>query len=316
MSESFAWTRRNHYALGLDLRNPVGADLFGELVAGADAVFANFKPGTLAALGFSYAELRRLNPLVVLAESSAYGDRGPWSDRMGYGPLVRASTGITDLWKSTHAEPGSRTAFCDTVTVFPDHVVSRIAAIATLAALIRRDRTDAGAHVHVSQAETAVNQLDTVYATEAARASGVPVDDDMGIHDVYPCAGDDEWCVISIRDDHDWRVVTMAIGHPDLADDPRWAIAESRWARREEIRQMVSRWTRARSTTTVAQLLQRMSVPAGPMNRAQDVLSDPQVLAGADLLFSSRDAPLWAATSGFGGFQSAVVMTRQRGRTR
>lgn len=290
MSESFAWTRRNHHALGLDLRNPVGAGLFGHLVARADAVFANFKPGTLAALGFSYAALRRLNPRIVLAESSAYGDRGPWSDRLGYGPLVRAATGITNLWKSRHAEPGSRTAFCDAVTIFPDHVVSRIGAIATLAALIRRDRIGIGAHVHVSQAEAAVNQLHTVYAAEAARAGGLPVDDDMGINDVYPCSGDDEWCVISIRDDHDWRAVTTAIGCPELADDPRWASTESRWARGEEIRDMVSQWTCLHGPTTVAQLLQRMGVPAGPMNRGQDVLSDPQVLERG--LYVDMDHPL------------------------
>jgi crotonobetainyl-CoA:carnitine CoA-transferase CaiB-like acyl-CoA transferase len=117
----------------------------------------------------------------------------------------------------------------------------------------------------------------------------------MGIHDVYPCAGDDEWCVISIRDDHDWRVVATAIGQPDLADDPRWATTESRWARREEIRDIVSGRTRTRSSTTVAQLLQRMGVPAGPMNRAQDVLRDPQVLRRGlydDMVHPLLDTPL------------------------
>ncbi|HWS92000.1 MAG TPA: CoA transferase, partial [Mycobacterium sp.] len=93
MSESFAWTHRNQLGLGLDLRSADGREIFGRLVAEADAVFANFKPGTLAALGFSYDKLRSLNPRIVLAESSAFGDTGPWSTRLGYGPLVRAATG-------------------------------------------------------------------------------------------------------------------------------------------------------------------------------------------------------------------------------
>ena len=63
-------------------------------------MFANFKPGTLASLGFSYERLRELNPRIVLAESSAFGATGPWSARMGYGPLVRATTGVTWLWTS------------------------------------------------------------------------------------------------------------------------------------------------------------------------------------------------------------------------
>ena len=98
MSRSWALTHRNEYGLGLDLRSHEGADIFSRLVAGADAVFANFKPGTLASLGFSYEKLRELNPRIVLAESSAFGATGPWSARMGYGPLVRATTGVTRLW--------------------------------------------------------------------------------------------------------------------------------------------------------------------------------------------------------------------------
>ena len=120
MSRSWALTHRNEYALGLDLRRPEGADIFSRLVEGADAVFANFKPGTLASLGFSYQKLHELNPRIVLAESSAFGATGPWSARMGYGPLVRATTGVTRLWTSVD-DPG----FYDATTIFPDHVVAR-----------------------------------------------------------------------------------------------------------------------------------------------------------------------------------------------
>ena len=112
--------------------------------------------------------MRELNPGIVLAESSAFGATGPWSARMGYGPLVRATTGVTWLWTSEDAPRGS---FYDATTIFPDHVSARITAIATLAAVIGRDRTGTGAHVHISQAEVAVNQLATAYVAEAARAA-------------------------------------------------------------------------------------------------------------------------------------------------
>src|SRR6201999_1992142 len=100
----------NQRALGLDLRSAEGKEVFGRLVAGADAVFANFKPGTLTALGFSFDTLRALNPRIVLAGSSAFGNRGPWSRRMGYGPLVRAATGVTRLWTSEQASEEARAA--------------------------------------------------------------------------------------------------------------------------------------------------------------------------------------------------------------
>jgi crotonobetainyl-CoA:carnitine CoA-transferase CaiB-like acyl-CoA transferase len=241
MSETFARTHRNERALGLDLRHPDGARLFAELVEKSDAVFANFKPGTLTSLGFPYRRLRELNPRIVLAESSAFGDTGPWSDRMGYGPLVRAATGVTRLWTS-----GDEAAFLDATTVFPDHVVARAVAVATVAALIRRDRTGAGGHVHISQAEVAVNQLDTAYVAAEARALGLPVTDDPTVHGVYPCAGDDEWCVIStLQEDaggNDIRLRTSALDKTDVAAH-----------------------------------MQRHGVSAGPMYRAADVLDDPQV---------------------------------------
>lgn len=175
MSESFAWTHRNHLALGLDLRNSEGKAIFGRLVAESDAVFANFKPGTLTSLGFSYDVLHAFNPRIVLAGSSAFGNRGPWSTRMGYGPLVRAATGVTRVWTSDEAQPdNSRHPFYDATTIFPDHVVGRVGALLALAALIHRDRTGGGAHVHISQAEVVVNQLDTMFVAEAPERPTLP----------------------------------------------------------------------------------------------------------------------------------------------
>ena len=277
MSESFAWTRRNQLGLGLDLRTSHGAELFSRLVAGADAVFANFKPGTLATLGFSYPILQTLNPRVVLTESSAYGEGGPWSTRMGYGPLVRASTGITHLWTGEDIPPGASHPFCDAVTVYPDHIVARLAAIATLAVLISRDRTGCGAHIHLSQAETAVNQLDVAYTTAWAREQGVAVTEDWTVHGVYACAGDDEWCVITISNDHDWRAVTSVMERAELTADPRYASIDARWEHRTQLRAVVSEFTCRHAPLTVATRLQALGVAAGPMQRAQDVLADPQV---------------------------------------
>nr|WP_233213526.1 CoA transferase [Mycobacterium sp. QGD 101] len=270
MSRSWALTHRNEYALGLDLRPRAGADLFARLVSGADAVFANFKPGTLASLGFSYEKLRTLNPHIVLAESSAYGATGPWSGRMGYGPLVRAATGVTRLW----ADDGN---FYDATTVFPDHVSARLTAIAALAALIHRHYTGSGAQVHISQAEAAVNQLAVAYVTEAARGVPLPVTDNSSAHGVYPCAGEDEWCVVSVRSEADRRALAEVIGSAAPAE-----------------------WTAARDKTEVAETLQRAGVPAAPMNRAVDVLADPQVVfrkVYTDMEHPLFDAPMPTETA-------------------
>lgn len=292
MSESFAWTHRNHRGFGVDLRSTDGKQIFGRLAAEADAVFANFKPGTLSSLGFNYDKLRGLNPRIVLAGSSAFGNRGPWSRRLGYGPLVRATTGVTSVWTSEDAPPdGSRHPFYDATTIFPDHVVGRVVAILALAALIHRDRTGAGAHVHVSQAEVVVNQLDTLFVTEAARAAGAAeIRDDISVHAVCRCAGDDEWCVISICTDYEWRCAASVFGKPELGGDPRFATAEARRANRAEMSAVMSAWTSARTPLQAAQLLQSGGVAAGPMNRPPDLLEDPQLAERQ--LFATMTHPL------------------------
>jgi crotonobetainyl-CoA:carnitine CoA-transferase CaiB-like acyl-CoA transferase len=294
MSESFAWTHRNQLGFGVDLRSARGKDIFGRLVAEADAVFANFKPGTLTALGFPYDRLRALNPRIVLAGSSAFGNAGPWRTRMGYGPLVRAATGVTRLWTSDDPDDradSTRHAFYDATTIFPDHVVGRVTAIAALAALIHCDRTGSGAHVHISQAEVVINQLDTLYVTQAALAAGLArIRDDTSLHAVYPCAGDDEWCVISIGSDDQWRSTANLFDHPEWVDDPRFATGESRLANRGELVELVSAWTRTRTPLRIAELLQSAGVPAGPMNRPPDILEDPQLIERK--LFSDMVHPL------------------------
>ncbi|WP_292989394.1 CoA transferase [Mycobacterium sp.] len=295
MSESFAWTHRNNLALGLDLRSEQGKRVFSRLVADADAVFANFKPGTLVALGFPHDVLQSLNRRVVLAESSAFGDRGPWSNRLGYGPLVRATAGVSKLWTDPHSqsdESDTRHSYYDATTVFPDHVVGRITAIGALAALIHRDRTDTGARVHVSQAEAVVNQLDARYVTDTAREDdAAQLSDDTSVHEVFPCAGDDEWCVVSIRDDVDWRSASAALGLPELADDPRFASGSARTAHRVELVELVSARTVSRTPEQVADALQSVGVPAGQMSRPPDILEDPQL--GARKLFSDMRHPLF-----------------------
>lgn len=280
IGDSFARAHRNHLGVGLDLRSPDGAEVFAELVARSDAVFANFKPGTLAALGFSYDRLHELNPGIVLAESSAFGDEGPWSTRMGYGPLVRAATGVTSLWASDVPNPAARHPFYDATTIFPDHVVGRITAIAALAALVRRQRTGNGARIHVSQAEAGINQLDTRFVMLAAEAAGpgasAHVVHDPSEHLVLACAGEDEWCVVSIGSDADRQAIATVTGGVALAD-----------------------WTGRHIPQEVADLLQAAGVAAGPMYRPDEVYDHPQLRLRhvlTDMAHPLFDVPLPAET--------------------
>jgi crotonobetainyl-CoA:carnitine CoA-transferase CaiB-like acyl-CoA transferase len=244
MSIGFAYGHRGKRSLGLGLRRPDGAAIFKRLVREADVVLSNFKPGTLESLGLGYEALATVNPKIVVAESSAFGATGPWSRRMGYGPLVRASTGLTSLWRYGEKEGG----FGDAMTVYPDHAAARVVALATLALIVRRRRTGRGGRVTVSQAETILMALSETLASERDGVSASSA--------VYPSAGDDEWVAITIRDNEDRRRLDELTAGRSLRE-----------------------WTQQHAPREAMALLQADGVPAGAMLRVAELPDDPQLIA-------------------------------------
>ena len=213
LSHSFVAGSRNKRSFGVNLRTPEGVALLKRLVAGADVVLENFKPGTLEKLGLGYESLRAVKPDIVMLSTNALGSTGPWSRWLGYGPIVRCVSGITSLWRYPEDELG----FGEPTTIYPDHYGARVCATTVLAALIRRRRTAAGAYIESAQAEMIVNQLADVFLAASLGAGRGELGAPWG---VYPCAGDDEWCVITVRDDEQWLALRRVLG------DPEWAAAD------------------------------------------------------------------------------------------
>lgn len=209
ISPTFATGHRNRRSLGLDLRNPEGKELLYRLIRETDVVLSNFKGGTLQSLGLDYATLKAINPAVIVTDSSAFGPTGPWARRMGYGPLVRASSGLTMQWRY----PGEPESFSDALTVYPDHVAGRIGAIGVIALLIRRLRTGCGGEVSVSQSEVMLSHMASrIAASVLERAGHEIVHNDAERSSVHACAGDDEWCVLTVRGPDDEHAIAQVIG--------------------------------------------------------------------------------------------------------
>ena len=216
----------------------------------------------MESLGLGYDVLAAANPALVVADSSAFGTTGPWSGRMGYGPLVRAATGLTLGWRY----PDDPESFSDSVTIYPDHVAARIGATAVVDMLIRRLRTKQGGTVSVAQAEVML----THFANDVARASlglGTNTPPDWP-WSTYRAAGEDEWCVVTVRGDRDWRKLCNVIG---IDDTLATMSSTERLAAREHIDALLNLWVGARTADVAMAELQGAGVPAARMLRVAEL---------------------------------------------
>ncbi len=266
MSASFAAGQRNKHGLAIDLRAARGKELFLDLVKSSDVLLANFKPGTLDSLGLTLETLRSANPHLVVIDSSAFGTTGPASRQLGYGPLVRAATGLSSAWRY----PGQDESFSDALTVYPDHCAARIGALAALALMIRRRRTKRGGVATIAQAEIihdhmAVDIAVAELASAGQEVDGAECDAPWG---VFACSGDDAWCVVTVRNDHDWRKLAPLL---DLADDATLNSRTQRAAARQRIDGALSDWLADYTAEDAAALLQTAGIPAGAMLRVGDM---------------------------------------------
>nr|WP_268778128.1 CoA transferase [Mycolicibacterium malmesburyense]CRL74235.1 putative acyl-CoA transferase/carnitine dehydratase [Mycolicibacterium malmesburyense] len=256
MTQPFAAGHRNKRSIGLDLRTDEGRELAHRLAASADVVLTNFKPGVAEALGMDHATLRRINPGIVVVDSSAFGATGTWAQRLGYGPLVRAAVGFNNQW----VYPGEPETFCDTVTVYPDHVAARVGALSAIALLLRRERTGEGGAASIAQAEVMLSHVAAEIAADALERSGRPRSDAerRGPWGLFPAAGDDRWIAITVRDDADLQALRWVIGLPgDGVVDT----------------DAVRAWTTGRSRIEAMEKLQAAGVPAGAVLHADELPS-------------------------------------------
>jgi crotonobetainyl-CoA:carnitine CoA-transferase CaiB-like acyl-CoA transferase len=248
ISQSFAAGHRNQRSLGINVRDPEGKALLLKLIATTDVLLSNFKGGTLESLGLDFASLKAINPRIIVTDSSAFGPTGPWAKRLGYGPLVRAAAGLTMQWRY----PGEPDSFSDAITVYPDHVAGRIGVIGVLALLIRRLRTGRGGAVSISQADVMLSHMAPRIAGDALSRAGFLITPDPQQSDVYACAGDDEWCVVTQRDTADAARIASVTGGLALAE-----------------------WLAARSPKAAMVALQAAGVPAAAMLRVSELPDFP-----------------------------------------
>jgi benzylsuccinate CoA-transferase BbsF subunit len=275
-SAGFNETNRNKLSIGLDLQTAKGKDLLKKLIKIADIFAENQRGGVAKNLGFDYESVRKIKPDIVYLSSQGFGGGGPHSDYPAYGPMLSAGSGMLSIWKHPD-DPypvGSNSPL-------PDHMASKQAAIAMMAALDYKRRTGKGQFIDMAQTEVAAALIGESYLDYTINkripqpkgnrcAYAAP-------HGAYPCTGMDNWVAISIFNDEEWHSFVKAIGNPAWAGDAKFANLMGRLKNVDELDKLIAEWTKSRNAWDIQELLQKSGVPAGVVQRAPDTMKDPQI---------------------------------------
>ena len=272
-SAYFLAINRNKKSVALHLEREAGRDVFFDLVRAADVVWENFRPGVMDKLGCDYARLSAVNPRVVVCSISAFGQDGPYRDWPAFDLALQAMGGAMSLTGETAGRPVRMGL------PIGDLAGGMFGAFAVAGALLRRERTGAGAHVDLSLLDGQVSLL--TYIAQYFWTDGqVPVPMGSGHSSVVPygaLATSDGHLIVAVFSEKFWRLFCTAAGHPDWEVDPRFASNRARVAHREELMALVEAAFRTRTTDDWLARLREHGVPAAPILSVDAVLADPQV---------------------------------------
>jgi formyl-CoA transferase len=274
---------RNKKCVTLNLRDERGQELLLGLVEKADVVVENFRPGTLERWNLGYERLSEVNPRIVLARVSGYGQTGPYAKRAGFASVSEAMGGIRHI-NGFPGQPPPRMHLS-----LGDSLAGMFAAQGILAALYWRDALGGG-----------VGQVVDVSLMEASFAlleSTVPEYDRLGIvrgpqgtnlKGIAPSnifmSSDGKWMVIAANADNVFRRLCDAMGRPELADDPKFATHNARGDNQDEIEGIVAAWASERTAREIDETLNEAGVICGPIYTIADIFEDPQYKARDMLL--------------------------------
>jgi benzylsuccinate CoA-transferase BbsF subunit len=263
-------------SMAINLKHPTGARLIRELAGRSDAILQNFRPRVLDKLGLGDDELRQSNPKLVIVKLPGFGSKGPKSGYGTWGFNLTAFSGMTYLWNHPDQDRpiGSQ-------GVYPDHLGFVMGPTVLVAALLNSRHTGKGVTVDLAQIEGTAAVLGTTYLETSVNGDDPqPKGNYYAVaapHGCYPCQGEDRWCVISARDDEEWRAFCRVIGGAELIRDARFTSLDLRLKHRAELDIIVHEWTQARPAEEVMAKLQAAGVPAGVVQTGADLLKDEQL---------------------------------------
>lgn len=285
-SAYFLGINRSKRSIALDLKHPKGIALLKEMLAVCDVVVENYRPGVAARMGLDVQAIREQHPALIWASISGFGQTGPWKDYPAYDMIVQALSGVMSLTGEV-GRPAVRLGI-----PAGDMVAGMYATIAVTAALADRERTGQGRVIDISMLDCQLAMLS--YQSTYALLAGITPQPQGAKHDSIPTyrsfvGGDGRELVVTANTERMWRGLCMALGRPELLDDPRFADAGCRLANRKDLWPLLEAGFLGKPAADWIEPLQEHGVPVALIKNVPEALGDARE-SGRGMIVKLADA--------------------------
>ncbi|MCB1645911.1 MAG: CoA transferase [Pseudomonadales bacterium] len=271
---TFLNNNRNKRAITLDLKSAEGRETLLQLVRDADVLVQNFRPGVVERLGIGENDVRAVNPKIIYASISGFGETGPLSHKPVYDPIIQAISGLTTIQAGSDEERPRLVR-----TILPDKLTGMTTAQAICAALLAREKTGEGQHVRVSMLDAVVAFLwSSDMGGQTFVGKEVSVQRAATFIDlIYETTTD--YISVSAMSNKQWQALCEAVGHPEWLEDERFRTPALRDLNANERLNMTQEALRTRSAAEWLEILEQAGVPCAPVLKRKDMIHHPQVQA-------------------------------------
>ena len=265
-------------AITLNISSPDGREIAKKLVAISDVAAENFAGGISDRLGIGYKDLSKVKSDLVMISMSGYGQTGPESGYVSYGPAQVPLSGMSQLTGYSELDQPMHVGMS-----YGDPNAGLHAAFAVIAALFHREKTGEGQYIDMSQWESTMAVMGDGFMQYAMNGSPPPREgnrvDEMAPHGVFLCEGDDRWVSIACGSDDEWRALCEAMERPELANDPRFVTLAGRKTNEDALEALIMEWTIPRDPFEITKTLQAVGVAAFPPLVNRELAEDPHLNA-------------------------------------
>ena len=279
---TFFSCNRNKKSLAVDLKDEAGKEILWTLIKTADVLLQNFRPGAMARMGFSEEKVREKNPGIIYVSISGFGEKGPYSHKRVYDPIIQGLSGATDIQADRKSGRPNMIRI-----ILADKVSALTAAQAVSSALFYRERQGEGQHIKISMLEATIaffwpeGMSGLTYAENETDVRKTFSSIDL----IYETK--DGYLTISVISDKEWKGICEALERQELITDERFKSSLARRRNAEERREVIGEEVSKRSSAELLQILDANDVPCAPLLDRAELMEHPQIVESETVLRES-----------------------------